>query len=267
MGIRPIPADPGVTLTTGFVGHRRLGTPADMSQPTNRHAEPPNPDENSTPAQHDQQGRGSGPYAPPGRDDQGNPVPSVPHEGLLGRIGASIVAGEVVVLAVVGIAGLVTTWGAGFTEQVPDTFLALRLNPLLSVLLLLTAVIGAVCLRKRTSLRFFAGGQAVVYLLLFVFGAAYSMNTNNATFLDLNTPDLVLFGVLAILGFIVMMISSARIVEPPPGSLPYPGSVPGTGEEPPQGPTPDSPEPSHDSDVNKGRTDPHPDDRRRADQT
>jgi Domain of unknown function (DUF4383) len=232
-----------------------------MSQPTNRHAEPPNPDDNETPQQHDQGGRGSGPYAPPGRDDQGNPIPSVPHEGLLGRIGASVVAGEAVVLAVVGIAGLVMTWGAGFTEQVPDTFLALRLNPAHCVLLLVTAAIGAVCLRRRTWLRFFAGGQAVVYLLVFVFGAAYSVNTNTATFLDLNTPDHILHGVLAVLGFIVVMVTSARIVEPPPGSLPYPGSVPDTGEEPPQGPTPGSPEPSRDSDVNKGRTEPHPEER------
>jgi Domain of unknown function (DUF4383) len=232
-----------------------------MSQPTNRHGEPPNPDETGTPQQHDEQGRGSGPYAPPSRDDQGNPLPSVPHEGLLGRIGTAVIAGEAVVLAVVGVAGLVMSWGAGFTEQVPDTFLALRLNPAHSVLLLVTAVLAAVSLRKRTWLRIFAAAQAAVYLLLFVFGAAYSMNTGNATFLDLNTPDVVLYVVLALLGFIVLMISSARLVEPPPGSLPYPGVLPDTGEEPPQGPTPDSPEPSHDSDVNQGRSDRHPEDR------
>jgi hypothetical protein len=232
-----------------------------MSQPTNRHAEPPNPDSAGTPRQHDRQGRGAGPYTPPGRDDQGNPLPSVPHEGLLGRIGAAVVAGEAVVLAAVGIAGLVTSRGAGFTEQVHDSVLGLRLNPAHSVLLLVTAVVGAICLRKRTWLRFFAGGQAVVYLLVFVFGSAFSVNTPNATFLALNTPDHVLHAVLAVLGFIVLMVSSARIVEPPPGSLPYPGVLAGTGEDPPQGPTPDSPEPSRDSPVNKGRTEPHPDER------
>ncbi|MFC5141075.1 DUF4383 domain-containing protein [Actinomycetospora rhizophila] len=232
-----------------------------MSQPTNRHGEPPNPDRHGTAAQHDREGRGSGPYSPPGRDDQGNPIPSVPHEGLLGRIATAIVAGEAVVLAVVGVAGLVMTWGAAFTEQTEDTFLALRLNPAHSVLLLVTAVLAAISLRKRTWLRFFAGGQAIVYLLLFVFGAAYSLNTGTATFLALNTPDHVLHGVLAILGFITVMIASARIVEPPPGSLPYPGVLPDTGEEPPQGPTPAQPEPSRDSDVNQGRTEPHPADR------
>ncbi|MDD7942233.1 DUF4383 domain-containing protein [Actinomycetospora lutea] len=233
-----------------------------MSQPTNRHGEPPHPDTTGAPGQHDQHGRGAGPYAPPSRDEQGNPLPSVPHEGLLGRIATAIVAGEAVVLAIVGVAGLVMTWGAAFTEQTQDTFLALRLNPAHSVLLLVTAVLAAVSLRRRTWLRFFAGGQAVVYVLLFVFGAAYSLNTGTATVLALNTPDLVLHGVLAILGFITVMISSARIVEPPPGSLPYPGLLPQTGEDPPQGPTPEQPEPSRDSDVNKGRTEPHPADRR-----
>lgn len=196
-----------------------------MTHPTNRHGEPPNPDETGTPSHHDRAGRGSGPYAPPGRDERGEPVPSVPHEGLLGRIGTAIVAGEVLVLAAVGIAGLVTSWGAGFTEQVPDTVLALRLNPAHSVLLLVTAVLGALCLTSRTRMRFFAGGQAVVYLLLFVFGAAFAVNTGNATFLALNTPDHVLHGVLAVLGFVVVMIASARIIEPPPGPLPYPGAI------------------------------------------
>jgi hypothetical protein len=232
-----------------------------MSQPTNRHAEPPNPDEENTPSQHDDEGRGSGPYSPPGRDDQGNPVPSVPHEGLLGRIGASIIGGEAVVLAVVGVAGLVVSWGAGFFEQTQATFLALRLNPAHSVLLLVTAVIGAICLRKRTWLRFFAGGQALVYLLLFAFGAAYSMNTGNATFLALNTPDNVLHAVLALLGFITVMVTSARIIEPPPGSLPYPGVIQREDGQEPEGPTPDAPEPSRDSELNQGRTEPHPEER------
>jgi hypothetical protein len=234
-----------------------------MSQPTNRHGEPPNPDETGTPQQHDRSGRGSGPYSPPGRDDQGNPIPSVPHEGLLGRIATAVVAGEAVVLLVVGVAGLVMTWGASFTEQTADSFLALRLNPAHSVLLLVTAALAALSLRRRTWLRIFAGAQAIVYLLLFVFGAAFSVNTGDATFLALNTPDHVLHAVLALLGFITVMIASARIIEPPPGSLPYPGVIAESGEEPPQGPTPESPEPSRDSDVNKGRTEPHPEERAR----
>jgi hypothetical protein len=234
-----------------------------MSQPTNRDGEPPNPDATGTPQEHDETGRGSGPYSPPGRDDQGNPIPSVPHEGLLGRIATFVIAGEAVVLLVVGVAGLVMTWGSAFTEQTTDSFLALRLNPAHSVLLLVTAVLAAISLRKRTWLRLFAGGQAIVYLLLFVFGAAFSVNTASATFLSLNTPDHVLHGVLALLGFMCVMVASARVVEPPPGSLPYPGVISETGEEPPQGPTPASPEPSRDSDVNKGRTEPHPEERAR----
>ena len=37
---------------------------------------------------------------------------------------------------------------------------------------------------------------------------------------------MVLHAVLALLGFVVLMISSARIIEPPPGPLPYPDAVP-----------------------------------------
>lgn len=214
-----------------------------MTQPADRRGEPSQPDQDDTPGQHDQQGRAAGPYAPPGRDEQGNPVPSVPHEGLLGRIGVAVVLGQAVVLAAVGVAGLVSSWGAGLAEQVPDTVLALRLNPLHSILLLVTAVAGALCTVRRTALRRFAGVQAIVYILLFVFGSAYSVSTGNATPLALNTPDHVLHGVLAILGFCVLMISSARIVEPPPGSLPYPGAVPREDGRQPEGPTPASPEP------------------------
>ena len=251
----------GQVGSEGFPVGGRAGIPTAMSQPTNRHGEPPNPDENDTPEQHDEEGRQAGPYAPPGRDDQGNPIPSVPHEGLLGRIGMSVLAGEAVVLAVVGVAGLVMTWGAGFTEHTQDTFLALRLNPAHSVLLLVTAVLAALSLRKRTWLRAFAGAQAIVYVLLFVFGTTFSASTTNTTPFALNTPDHVLHGVLAVLGFIVVMISSARIIEPPPGSLPYPGAVPRDDDQEPEGPTPDSPEPDRDSAVNEGRTDPHPEER------
>jgi hypothetical protein len=67
--------------------------------------------------------------------------------------------------------------------------------------------------------------------------------------------------VLAVLGFVVVMVSSARIVEPPPGSLPYPGVIPRDDDQEPEGPTPDAPEPSRDSDLNEGRTEAHPEDR------
>ena len=133
-----------------------------MADTANTHRDPPHPDESGKRAHHDQTGRSSGPYAPAGRDDQGNPVPSVPHEGLLGRIATALVAGEAVVLAAVGVAGLVTSWGADFTAQVPDTVLALRLNPAHSVLLLVTAVLAVASLKSRSLLRRFAGLQAVV---------------------------------------------------------------------------------------------------------
>lgn len=228
-----------------------------MSEPSNAaYRNPPQPDQTETPAQHDQEGRTAGPYAPPGRDARGNPIPSVPHEGLLGRLGVSLLLGQSVVLAAVGVAGLVTSWGAGFGEQVQNTVLALRLNPAHSVLLLVTAVVGAVCTTKRRRLRTYAGVQAICYVILFVFGSAKSVNTGSATVLALNTPDNVLHAVLAILGFIVLIIASARVVEPPPASLPYPGAVPRPdGQDPPaDAPTPWNPERKRASEDEQDRT-------------
>ncbi len=204
-----------------------------MSERTTRGPQrtPDHPDEAASPGDHDQQGVGRGPYVPPGRDSSGNPQPSVPHEGLLGRIAVSLVAGLSVVLLAVGVAGLVVSADADFFGQPDTTVLALRLNPAHSVLLLITAIAGLVSLVRRRSLRVFAGTLAGVYLLVFVLGAAYSLNTGTATFLDVNTPDLVLHAVLAALGFVVLMISSARIVEPPPGPPPYPEALPESSED------------------------------------
>jgi hypothetical protein len=187
---------------------------------------PTHPDEAASQEDHDQQSVGSGPYVPSGRDSSGNPQPSVPHEGLLGRIALAIVAGLSVVLLAVGVAGLVVSADADFFGQPDTTVLALRLNSAHSVLLLITAIAGLVSLVRRRSLRVFAATLAGVYLLVFVFGAAYSLNTGTATFLDLNTPDHVLHALLAALGFVALMISSARIIEPPPGPPPYPEALP-----------------------------------------
>lgn len=124
--------------------------------------EPAHPDHADTGEHHDRQGRSwHGPDVPPGRDSERDPVPSVPHEGLLGRIGTSVVAGQCVVLAGVAVAGFVVSRGAGLFEQTDTTVLALRLNPAHSTLLLLTAVAGAVAvLRGRALLRRFAADSA-----------------------------------------------------------------------------------------------------------
>jgi hypothetical protein len=173
--------------------------------------------------QHDEAGRAGGaPYVPAGRDEEGRPQPAVPHEGMLGRIASSVLAGQSVVLLVVAVAGYVVGSGDGFFGRSDATFLALRLNPAHSTLLLITALAGLAALWRRKSLRGYALGQAVVYLIIFAVGTAASVGTTDPSPLDLNTPDHVLHGVLFLLGFITMMISSARIVEPPPGPDPYP---------------------------------------------
>ncbi|NMO94051.1 DUF4383 domain-containing protein [Actinomycetospora sp. TBRC 11914] len=190
-----------------------------------RRGEPTHPDAGSR-SHHDEAGRPSGsPYVQSGRDEAGRPQPAVPHEGLLGRIASAVIAGQSVVLAVVAVAGYVVGSGQGFTGRSDATFLALRLNPAHSTILLVWAVLGVVALSRRKFLRAYTAIQAVGFLLLFAFGTAFSVATTDSTPLDLNTPDHVLHGVLFLLGFITMMISSARIVEPPPGPDPYPDAV------------------------------------------
>jgi uncharacterized protein DUF4383 len=196
---------------------------ADLGAGSARNGEESHPDAGAR-NQHDQEGRAAegGPYVQAGRDEQGRPQPSVPHEGLLGRIASSVLAGQSVVLLVVAVAGYVVGSGDGFFGRSEATFLALRLNPAHSTILLITAVLGLAALARRKTLRGFALGQAVVYLILFAVGTAASAGTSDPSPLDLNTPDHILHGVLFVLGFITMMISSARIVEPPPGPDPYP---------------------------------------------
>lgn len=197
-------------------------TESDTASGAARPGESPHPDAGAA-GDHDSAGRESGsPYVQPGRDEQGRPQPSVPHEGLLGRIATSLVIGQSVVLLVVAVAGYVVGSGQGFTGRSEGTFLALRLNPAHSTLLLVTALLGVAALVRRGWLRRFAFAQWIVYLLVFAFGAAYSVNSGDSTPLNLNTPDHVLHGVLFLLGFVTMMISSARIIEPPPGADPYP---------------------------------------------
>ena len=174
-------------------------------------------------AEHDRSERDPGsPYVAPGRDAEGDPQPAVPHEGLLGRIATAAIAGQSVVLAVVAVAGFVVSAGEAFTSEADTTFLALRLNPAHSTLLLLTALLGAAALARRSTLRAFALLQTVVYLALFGLGAAAAASTPTRTPLDLNAADHALHALLGLLGFVVVYISSARIVEPPPGPLPYP---------------------------------------------
>ena len=187
------------------------------------HSEPAHPDEVDSGGGHDDTERSSGaPYVPPGRDSAGNPRPSVPHEGLLGRIGVAVIGGQSVVLLAVAVAGFVVSRHDGFLDQPDNSVLALRLNGAHSTLLLVTALAGFAVLRWRYALRRYAAIQAIVYFLVFAFGAAYSANSASATFLDINTPDSVLHGVVAVIGFVTLMITAARVVEPPPGSLPYP---------------------------------------------
>jgi hypothetical protein len=175
---------------------------------------------------HEETSRSNGtPYTQSGRDERGEPQPGVPHEGALTKIGRSIVIGQSVVLLIVAITGIVLVT----TRDDPGrtTVLGLGMSIGHAVLLIATAVIGLAACRKKRTLRFYAVGQALVYLLVFFVGTSLSTGIPDRTGMDLNTQDHILHGVLAVLGFIVMMVTSARIVEPPPGPVPYPQSESG----------------------------------------
>ncbi|WP_433802131.1 DUF4383 domain-containing protein [Actinomycetospora sp. CA-084318] len=169
---------------------------------------------------HDESPRGAGPYVQPGRDEQGNPVPSVPHEGLLGRIATSILLGQSVVLAVLAVWGIVGLVTSGSPAQV----LNLTVSPAHAVLLAATAVLGAASTVARRWVRRWCVLQVLLYLVLYLMGLTAGGGPDQPGWLALNTPDHFLHLALALLGFVMMMLFSARIVEPPPGSEPYPNN-------------------------------------------
>ena len=183
---------------------RERGTPAEYADAT------------GTADQHDETGRtGGAPYVPAGRDQAGRPQPAVPHEGLVGRLATSLLIGQSVVLAVVVIWAVIGMAGSGAPAEV----LGLRLGLAETVLLAVTAVLGAAsCVGRRWSRRW-AVTQFGVYLLVFLLGL-----TLTGAFPELNAPDHALHAALAILGFATLMLLSARIVEPPPGADPYPNN-------------------------------------------
>jgi hypothetical protein len=183
---------------------RERGNPAEYADAT------------GTADQHDETGRAGGaPYVPAGRDQAGRPQPAVPHEGLVGRLATSLLLGQSVVLAVVVIWAVVILAGSG----APAAVLGLQLGVAEVVLLAVTAVLGAAsCLGRRWSRRW-AATQFGLYLLVFLVGL-----TLGGTFPELNTADHALHAVLALLGFVALMLLSARIVEPPPGADPYPNN-------------------------------------------
>ncbi|GLZ55731.1 hypothetical protein [Actinomycetospora sp. NBRC 106378] len=164
---------------------------------------------------HDESAQGSGPYVQPGRDEQGNPVPSVPHEGVLGRIATSILVGQSVVLAVLAVWAFVANAVSGSPAQVLNLTIGLGH----AVLLAATAVLGVAATVTRRWVRRWCVIQVLAFLVLYLVGL-----TAAPGWLDLNTADHFLHLALALLGFVMMMLFSARIVEPPPGSEPYPNN-------------------------------------------
>ncbi|MCD2186957.1 DUF4383 domain-containing protein [Actinomycetospora soli] len=170
---------------------------------------------------HDEAGRSSsGPYVPSGRDEQGHPVPSVPHEGFLGRLATSLLLGQSVVLAVLAVWAFVAMGVSG----APARVLNLTVSPAHGVVLAATAVLGAASTVTRRWVRRWCVLQVLGYLVLYLVGLTAGGGPEQPGWIALNTPDHFLHLALALLGFVMMMLFSARIVEPPPGSEPYPNN-------------------------------------------
>lgn len=163
--------------------------------------------------------------------DAASPGEAVPYQRRLAVVGRYVLAVQSVVLAGLGIAGVVVSASYGFWA-VPDTsVLGLRMNLAHSVLLLLTALAGgASLLGSRQVIRGYTLVQTVVYLLVFVFGLAFSAGPRGPTELDLNALDDGLHAVLALIGFAVFYVSIANILETGPTTPPPygPGSTPPT---------------------------------------
>lgn len=199
------------------------GDPGQMAPPTPRSGRDPaeHTDDPQTATAHDESGRARGaPYVPPGRDESGQPSPPVPHEGFLGRLATAVLLGQSVVLAVVAVwtfVALATTPGDG-----PVTVLALRMSLAHAVLLAVTAVLGAAACTTRRWSRRWSVVQFAGYLVVFFVGLTLSANVPAPGWLEFNGPDHALHAVVSLLGFVTAMLLSARLVEPPPGGLPYP---------------------------------------------
>lgn len=164
-----------------------------------------------TAAGHDEAGRvQKAPYVPSGRDERGRPVPPVPHEGFLGRLGTALLLGQSVVLAVVAVWTFVASTVS--PSAGPVEVLGLRMTVAHGILLAVTAALATAACATRRWARRWSVTQFVVYLV--VFFAGMTVSAEPVPGLELNGPDHALHAALALLGFVTAMLLSARIVEP-----------------------------------------------------
>lgn len=153
-----------------------------------------------------------------------SPGEAVPYQKRLALAGRYLLGVQSVVLAGVGVAGVVVSASYGLWATAPTFVLGLRMNLAHSALLLITAVAaGASLLGSRQVLRGYTLLQTVVYLLVFVFGLAFSVGPRQSTGLDLNALDDGLHALLALIGFVVFYVLIANILETDPTSPPPSG--------------------------------------------
>lgn len=139
---------------------------------------------------------------------------------LVTRLAVWTLAVEAVFLVALGVAGLITSGppAAGahsMTAQTPSDVLGFRMNPAHSVLLIGTGVLAAVTLWNSKWRRRFVTAQAIGYLLLYVFGMAFSAHRPTATMWNLNIADSTLHAILFIIGVTLVLMLYSSAFEPP----------------------------------------------------
>lgn len=112
--------------------------------------------------------------------------------------------------------------GATLAASAPVSVLGFWVNGAHACVLAVTAVLGSMACWRRRWLRRWSVAQSVGFFIAFAFRSALTVNTPDRYGFGLNAPDHALHATVAVLGFVVAMPASARLVEPPPGPLAYP---------------------------------------------
>jgi hypothetical protein len=129
------------------------------------------------------------------------------------RTGRPVLLIEGVVLAVLGVWALAAAWWAGAPPGATTVAGVFSLTVPHAGLLLVTGLLAAFSARWRPTLaRVVAGGQAVVYLLLFGIGAV-AVARGKPGWWGFQLPGVVLDGVLMAIGLALTMWLGARALE------------------------------------------------------
>lgn len=122
---------------------------------------------------------------------------------------------EGALLLMLGLAGMAMSWNAHPTTQEPLQILGLRVNLLHSGLYVVAGLALLLAAGHVMALRRVVVTETIVFTLLFVFGTAFSANRPTRTMWNLDAPDNVLHGGLAVIGLTLVLLLYARGMTAP----------------------------------------------------